>query len=200
MKRTQRFRRHSRMLAAWLLACAWPLAAAAQAVNGQARAAQATVSGLTGTTTTALGDAGTLSGANDARHASQLTGSIPSIVGGEALHATTIAGSDEVDSESSIAGVTVSAGGNTITASFVMARATSIRGVDSGNATISGLSINGVPIPVADSANQRLAIPGGSVVINEQQNSAAGLVVNGLHVVVTGVADIVVASAAASVR
>ena len=46
--------------------------------------------------------------------------------------------------------------------------------------------------------NQTVSIPGGQVVINEQQILSDGtLVVNALHATVSGVADVVVASAAA---
>src|SRR6267142_1151873 len=55
--------------------------------------------------------------------------------------------------------------------------------------------INGIPIVPTGSPNQTIAIPGGRVVINEQVSSAGATVVNGLHVVVEGVVDVVIASA-----
>src|SRR5437899_11258237 len=76
---------------------AWPGTSEAQTVTGQASAVQASVLG----TTTTLADSGTLGGTSDARDASGLTGRIPSLLRGEALHATTIGYPDEVDSEAS---------------------------------------------------------------------------------------------------
>ncbi len=46
--------------------------------------------------------------------------------------------------------------------------------------------------------NQTIGIPGGLVVLNEQQTLSDGtLVVNALHAIVAGVADVAVASATA---
>jgi len=170
-------------------------------VSGQARAIQTSVVGLAGTTTTRLADTGTLSGSSDAREASLPTGSVPSVVSGDTLHATTIGWPDQVKSEASLAGLTVTVGGNTIGAGFVMARASAVQGfAAAGTVSIDGLSINGVPIWVTGSPNQTIGIPGGQVMINEQQTSPTSTVVNALHVTVTGVADVVVASASAGVQ
>jgi hypothetical protein len=77
----------------------------------------------------------------------------------------------------------------------VQARATSgSRGVRT--ATIDDLTINGVPTTVSGAANQTIAIPGGSVVINQQD----GNVVHALHIIVNGVADVVIASANANAQ
>jgi len=55
-----------------------------------------------------------------------------------------------------------------------------------------------LPIPVTGDPNQRIDVPGGVVVINEQRVSPDGTtVVNALHAVISGVADVVVASATA---
>src|SRR5438132_9488394 len=73
--------------------------AAAQSVTGQARAIQANVVGPLGITSTVLADTGTLGGSNDARQASAPSGSVPSVVSGNTLHATTIGWPDQVKSE-----------------------------------------------------------------------------------------------------
>ena len=70
----------------------------------------------------------------------------------------------------------------------------------SGSASLTNLSLNGVPIAVTGDPNQTLAIPGGTMVINEQQASPAGMVVNALHVIVGGVADVVIGSATAGIQ
>jgi len=182
---------------------AWPGTSEAQTVTGQAKAAQATVmlGILGGTTTTTLSDTGTLSGTNDARDASALSGNIPSLLTVDVLHATTIGYPDEVDSEASLADLGLTVAGNGISADFVMARALAVLGaIGSGGSSIANLSINGVPIVVSGDANQTIAIPGGQVVINEQQTDPSGTItVNALHVTVSGIADVVISSATAGI-
>jgi hypothetical protein len=162
---------------------------------------QATVLGVLGLgTTTVLSDTGTLGGSSDAREASQLTGSVPTLVTGEALHATTIGWPDQVASEASLGNLNLTVAGNGISADFVMARALSILGrAGAGLTNITGLSINRIPIIPTGSPNQLIAIPGGRVVIYEQVSSAGATVVNALHVVVDGVADVVIATAKAGI-
>jgi hypothetical protein len=181
-----------------VLAAAIPLGPAiadAQGSGGSARAVQATIVTSTGLETSMLADTGTLSSATDARDASQPAGSVGSIVSAQTLHASAIASDDRTASESSLAGLTVSVDGTSVSASFVQARATSgQRGVRTS--TINDLTINGVPITVTGAVNQTIAIAGGVVVINEQ----SGSVVNALHIVKNGVADVVIASANASAQ
>ncbi len=179
----------------------WPTNGAAQTLAGEASAVRATVGGLFGSTTTTLAGTGSLSGPMDAREASQLQGSVPALLSGETLHATTIGWPDQVASEASIARLALSVAGNSIGASSILARATAVE--STGAAAVSnvdGLSINGVSVPVSGDPNQTVSIPGGRVVINEQSTSGGGIVVNALHVVVFGVADVVVASASAAIQ
>jgi hypothetical protein len=180
----------------------WPLAVEAQTVSGVARAVQATVfNPLLGATTTVLADTGGLAGTSDALQASAVTGTIPSLLAGKALHATTIGWPDQVASEASLADVALSVAGTVIGADFVMARALAVLGsAGAGTSNIANLSINGVPIPVSGGPNQTIYIPGGLVVINQQQTSATSTVVNALHVTVYGVADVVVGSATAGIH
>jgi hypothetical protein len=167
----------------------------AQNVSGQARAVQATVVTPLGLSTSTLADTGTLSSPTDARDASQPSGSVDSLITAETLHATTIGSSDEVASEASVAGLTVAIAGTSVNAGFAQARATTgNKGVRS--ATVHDLTINGVPIDASGAANQIIDIPGGSIVINEQ----SGSVVNALHLVINGVADVVIASANANAQ
>jgi hypothetical protein len=180
----------------------WPAAGAAQTVSGQATAVRATVFNLlSGATTTVLADTGTLGGTADARDASQLSGSVPSLLVGEVLHATTIGWPDQVVSEASLADLGLTVGGITISADLVMAEATALLGAaGSGTSLLDNLSINGVPVSVSGVPNQIYEIPGGRVVINEQQSSPGGMVVNALHVIVSGVADVVIGSATAGIQ
>ncbi|MBI4271511.1 MAG: hypothetical protein HY615_14340 [Candidatus Rokubacteria bacterium] len=180
---------------------AWPVAGGAQTVTGQASAVQATVLGLVGGTTTTLASTGTLGGPTDARQASSVTGAVGSLLTGDALHATTIGWPDQVASEASLAALALEVGGTSIGADFVMGRALAVLGgAGAGAADVDNLSINGVAVPVTGDPNQTIAIPGGVVVVNEQYTSPGRTAVNALHVVVYGVADVVVGSATAGIQ
>src|SRR6266852_4089155 len=171
-------------------------------ITGDATAVRATVLGLLGTaTTTALADTGTLSGVNDARDASMDTGTVPSVLTGEVLSAGTISWPDEVDSAVSLANLNMSVAGIGISADSVMAEASQVLGAaGSGTSYIDNLSINGIPVAVTGAPNQAVWIPGGQVILNEQSISSTGTaVVNAIHVTVTGVADVVIASATAGI-
>ena len=171
-------------------------------ITGDATAVRATVLGLLGTaTTTALADTGTLSGVNDARDASMDTGTVPSVLTGEVLSAGTISWPDEVDSAVSLANLNMSVAGIGISADSVMAEASQVLGAaGSGTSYIDNLSINGIPVAVTGAPNQTIWVPGGQVIINEQTISSTGTaVVNALHVAITGVADVVIASATAGI-
>ncbi len=171
-------------------------------VVGSASAVQATVLGILGTgTTTVLAGTGTLGGTNDARDASMDTGSIPSTLNAETLSTDTISWVDEVDSEASLTNLNMTVAGIGITADSVMAQASQVLGAaGSGSSTLSNLAINGTPIAVTGDPNQTIWVPGGQVIINEQTISSTGTaVVNALHVAITGVADVVIASATAGI-
>lgn len=184
-----------------LAALAWPTLVAGQSVSGQARAVQASVADAFGTTSTTLADTGTLGDSNDAREASQLTGDIPSLLTADVLHATAIGWPDQVDSEASLADLVLTIAGTTIGADFIQSRAQAIQGAGgAGAVSVEGLSINGVQIAVAGNSNETILIPGGRVVINEQQPTATGVIVNALHVIVDGVADVVIGSATARIQ
>ncbi len=189
-----------------------------QTVVGDASAARVSILGILGTATTiALADTGTLSGVNDARDASMDTGTVPSVLTGEVLSAgtiswpdevdsavslaSTISWPDEVDSAVSLANLNMSVAGIGISADSVMAEASQVLGAaGSGTSYIDNLSINGIPVAVTGAPNQTIWVPGGQVIINEQTISSTGTaVVNALHVAITGVADVVIASATAGI-
>jgi hypothetical protein len=169
----------------------WPADGNAQSVSGQARAVQATTSA--GTTT--LTDTGTLGGATDAREASAIDASIPSVLSGRALHATTIGWSDQASSEASVTDLALTVGGNTITADLAQARVIAARRNSLG-VNVAGLIVNGNAIAVTGGANQTIPLSGGVLIINEQN----GGTVNALHVIINGEADVVIASARASAQ
>ena len=168
----------------------------AQTVAGEAQAVQATVFG----TTTVLAGTGTLSGSSDALQAPSIVGSVPSLLSGDSLHATALGDTSEVASEASLGSLGLSLAGNAISADFVMARAFDVAGIGAtGQLSIDGLSINGVPVSVTGAANQTVPIFGGTLIINEQQIGSAGALVNALHIIVNGVGDVIIASATAGI-
>jgi hypothetical protein len=149
--------------------------------------------------TAVLGGTGTIvAGTSDVLQASDTTGGIASLLTGEALHAVTIGYPDQIDSEASLAALALNVAGTSIGANFVMSRATATASNAAGVSNIDGLSVNGAPIAVTGAPNQTIGIPGGLLVLNEQQSLSDGtLVVNALHAIVSGVADVAVASAMA---
>jgi hypothetical protein len=170
-------------------------------VLGQATAAQVTVLGLLGTaTTTTLGSTG-ISAANAESDVGQDTGSVPSLLDAEVLNAATYSYSNEVDSVASLANVGLNVAGISISADSVTSQASQVQGAaGSGASYITNFAINGVPVSITGAPNQSVAIPGGQIIINEQTISSTGsVVVNAVHVVVNGVADVVLASATAGI-
>lgn len=192
--------------AALLLASAARPALASTQDTGEAAAAKVNIRAVTtllGTLTpainTSLADTGTLASNTDKLQASMLSGSVTSVLSGQALHAVTAAAADGVVSEASLSDVGLNVAGNTIGASFVMARANATTGgTAAGSSQIQGLLVNGSLVTVSGAANQVIPLLGGRIVLNEQQlNSDGSVVVNAIHVIITGVADVVVASARA---
>ena len=187
-------KRSTRLILAATVSCVAVLSSmlAAATVSGSARAIQANGA--------VLSDTGTLNSPTDARESSQTTGAIGSLVSGEALHATTIGYSSAVASEASVGNVVVAAGNTTVTVDFAMARVDATRQTETGTSDVKGLAIDGFPVVVTGAKNQRVDIPGGVVLINEQSKGGRGLAVNALHVVIDGVADVVIASASAQAQ
>ena len=197
------------MLVASLLA--WPITGAAQltlpplptggggttqTVTGIASAVQAVSLG----TITTLASTGTLSGPTDARQASQLMGSVPALLSAETLHATAIGLSDRVASQASLGNLVLGIGATSISADAVLAQAEAAAGSATGSSVLGNLTLDGVPVDVSGAPNQTISVLGGRLVINEQTATAGGIVVNALHLVVDGVADVVLGSATAAVQ
>src|SRR5438445_3597741 len=160
------------------------------AFSGEATVVQATVLGLP---PIVLSDTGALDSTGGAREASLLNANLPGLLTAEVLHASTVGQGQRSSSEASVANVTLTVGGNTITAGLLQARATAE--CHNGTASVSGSSeivdlvVNGQAIVVSGAPNQTIALPIGSIIINEQRSANAGdLTVNALHVVIDGVA------------
>jgi len=198
--------RYLRTLAALALAgtvlLAWPAVAMAQTVSGSASAVTANALGMT----TALADTGPLADSQDIRDASQDSAGILSFGSADVLHAATgssitnWSAGEYVASEASLADLVLSVAGNSISSGFAMARALApVGGSPVGTSEVDGLAINGMAVPVTGDPNQTIWLLGGRVIINEQVPTSTGTTVNALHVIVDGVADLVIASASAAV-
>lgn len=192
-----------KVLAGALAALAlWPAVGAAQDVSGRASAMRATMFG----STTTLADTGSLSGPDDARGAMQQSAGIFGLGGASTLQAATVSSiwdhdaTDYVHSEASLGKLNLGVVGNAISADFVMARAQSFAsGASMGASEIANLRVNGSPISVTGAPNQVIDLLGGRITLNEQQASGGGMVVNAMHIVVYGVADVVVGSASSGI-
>jgi hypothetical protein len=170
-------------------------------VTGQARGVQAATFSLTGASTRALADTGTLNSPSDARNASGLSGAVGSLLATGVLHAASIGATDRVSSEASVANLSINVAGLAIGADFVMSRARATAdSMGTALVDISGMTIGGAPLAVSGEPNQMVALPGGRLIINEQQTSLAQSSVAALHLIIDGVADVVVASASATAR
>lgn len=178
----------------------WPALGAAQTVGGQAAAVQATVFGLLGNTYLDMANTGTLGSATDARQASDVSGNLVGALLAEVPSATTIGLGDSVASQASLANLALSIAGSQIGADLVTAQALASGGAASGSSTLTGLVLNGTPVEVTGDPNQVVAIPGGQMIINQQQSTPGGMVVNALRVTVGGVADVVIGTATAAIQ
>ena len=182
---------------------AWPATGEAQTVVGEASALKATLFGATSLlpATTTLADTGPLSTINSALDTSMDTGNVPSLVTAEVLSAGAISWPDQVDSVASLGNVDLNVAGSGIHADSVLAMASQVLGgAVYGTSIIDNFSINGIPIAITGAANQVVGIPGGQVILNEQTISQSGAaVVNAIRVIVSGVADVVLASATAGI-
>src|SRR2546430_15491574 len=172
--------------------------------SGEATVVQATVLGLP---PVVLSDTGALDSTGGAREASLLDANVPGLLTAEVLHAWTVGQGQRSSSEASVANVTLTVVGNTISAGLLRARATAE--CHNGTASVSGSSeivdlvVNGQAIVVSGQPNHTISLPVGRVIINEQQSSVRGntgdITVNALHVMVDGVADVIISSAHADI-
>jgi hypothetical protein len=187
--------------------------------SGQAYVVQATVPPLSPIT---VADTGPLPPSGGALESSLLDvppislGSVGGLNGADVAHATAVGMGNTSRSEASVADLSLTAAGNTISADFLMSEATAQ--CNGGSASVSGRSelanlvINNQSIAISGATNQTIQLPlnAGSVVINEQSGSASGqsgsMDVNALHVVVNNpalagatLADVIISHAHADI-
>src|SRR5712691_5500522 len=178
--------------------------------GGDATGAVVTVT-ATGTTIRAATNSLSISGGE--ADAALSVGDIPgSATGGvvslaaSALSSVVIGTGADTRAHAAMGAVGLTVSGNQISSDFLMARSTASCGpIVGGSSELVNLVINGQPITVTGAANQTVALPNGSAIINEQVQTVGGtsgeLTVNALHVMtqdtITGqpIADVAVASA-----
>ena len=167
------------------------------AVNGQAAAVSATVLGIT----TSLADSGSVSDPSQPVGTGLSLGSIGGLLSAEGLHAAAMAWTDQVASQASLGNLSMSVAGIGITAAFLGSEALAVAGAaGSGGSAIEGLSIGGVAVSPTGLPNQVVSLPGLSVILNEQTQTAGGIVVNALRVrTLDGLTDIALATSRAGI-
>ena len=189
--------------------------AASTTFSGQATAVKGTVAGIP---VGPLADTGPISPSGDTREATVLEYPIvglPDPTSGaltaEVLHAAVVAGGNSSSAEASVASFALTAAGQSIAASFLMARASATcngsAATVTGSSEIADLTVNDQSVEVTGRANQTISLPAGlgKIVINEQVTGSSAsanegdITVNALHVVIPGVAELVVASAHADI-
>src|SRR5690242_2358602 len=176
-------------------------ASQATSFSGRATVLQATLLGLP---PVVLVDAGPLPPSGGAEEASLLNANVPNLLTAEVLHATTVGKGNASRSEASVAEVSLTVAGNTISAGLLQARAAAVcnngAASTSGSSEIAALSVNGQTIIVSGAPNQTVQLPVGEVIINEQSGGPGDITVNALHVIAPGVANVIVSSAHADIE
>ena len=189
-------------------------AATATTFSGRATAVKGNVLGIP---IGPLADTGDVNASGDSLHETVLQYPIPNVIdplGGalsaEVLHAAVVAHGNKSSAEASVASFTLTAGGQSVSAEFLMARASATcngsNASIAGSSEVVGLQATGLPpITVTGATNQTIPLPlGGQIVINEQpvasvSGSNGEITVNALHISIPGVADVTVASAHADI-
>jgi hypothetical protein len=179
----------------------------AQTLGGITGTVTGTVGTVTGTgtgiisgTATVLGGTGLLAAGSTDSLFNEADSISTSLVSADIPRARVIGYADEVVSKSYLASLSLVVGGYTITADSAEAgaRAPLDASWSNGTSYVANLSINGMPVLVTGDPNQTIGDAGAMLIINEQQTLPDGtVVVNALHAIVTGVADVVVGSATA---
>src|SRR5207253_3018772 len=98
------------------------LASSSTTFSGQATALKATVAG----TTLTFGDTGRLPSSGGSEESSLLNATVPGQLSAEVLHATTVGQGDRSRSEASVASVSLTVGGQAVSADLLMAKAMAV--------------------------------------------------------------------------
>src|SRR2546422_3922608 len=171
-------------------------ASQATSYSGRATVVRATVPGLS---TVVLGDAGSLPPSGGALEASLLDASVPGLLTVEVLHASTVGQGNASRSEASVAELSLTVAGATVSAALLEARAAAVCGdggaTASGTSDITALSVNGQTVTISGAPNQKVPLPLGEMIINEQTSTGpVDITVNALHVIGLWGVDVIVSS------
>jgi len=195
-----------------LVACLFVVQTAAAAnqttYSGRATVANVTLLNLPPVT---LVDTGPLPATGGALTASLLDLNLPGVLTAGIAHATSVGQTNYSRSDAGVADVALTVGGLNIGADLLMASAEALcakptKGSVSGSSVVLNLTLGGQPIAVTGQPNQVVTLPLGlgQIIINEQTQSvnggSASISVNALHVIVTGVADVVIGHADAGIQ
>ena len=188
-------------------------AASSTTFSGDATVLRATVLGLS----IVMGEAGPVPEAGGAEEFSLLSVSrdqTGGLLSAEAVHATVVAQGNSSSAEASVASASLTVAGNTVQAELLRSQAQATcdgtgQASVGGSSEVAGLVIGGQPITVTGEPNQRVDLPGLSVVINEESGSANGnrgdITVNALHVTAFNpmsretLADVIISSSHADI-
>jgi hypothetical protein len=184
----------------------WP-AAGVQAAASTTFSGQATVVSATAPVvgTLVFSDTGPLPSSGGSQEASLLNATVPGTLNAEVLHAATVGQGDRSRSEASVANLTLTAAGHTVTADFLMSRAMAVCTTNGASATgsseIVGLAVDNQAVSVSGQPNQTIALPAGAgtIVINEQSSGSGSMTVNALHVSSVDGTNVVISSAHADI-
>ena len=128
---------------------------------------------------------------------SALTAGLPNVLYTSVLNGEVWANRYHARASSSVDQLTLNLVGLKLTASVLAANShADCTGEALGGSSVAGLTINGKSIAITGLPNQTIPLLIGKIVINEQLPWNNGIRVRALHVVVYGVADVVVAEAA----
>src|SRR5207247_11178677 len=119
-----------------------------------------------------LADAGPLPPEGGAREASLLKANVPGLLSAEVLHASTVGQGNASRSEASVAELSLTVAGNTISAGLLQARAGAVcrdgGAMAGGSSDIAALSVNGQTVTISGEPNQKVQLLIGEVIIKEQ--------------------------------
>lgn len=185
----------------------------AQTYSGQATAVRSTVNTpLLPVLTTAVADSGRLPSAGGNVTLASTAVNIPNVLSVGDSTISTNGSAGVTTSSANVNLLNVGVLSNTVTATVIgsTAQASCPAGTASGNATITNLQINGLPVSVSGSPNQTITIfllgnQVGQLIINEQIVTPGGITVNALHLRLTDPLDltetnVIVASSHAGIQ
>ena len=166
-------------------------AGTAEQFHGEATVASATVLGLK----TTIGDTGALPAKGGALQTTLATVNIPLVLSGVVAQSQVIGVGDHTDASTTLAGLNLLTTGIGITADVIQSRAYVVGSatqppVATGSSQIANLVINGEKIIVSGAPNQTIAIPLGTVTLNQITQGAGSITVIALHISIAGLVDV----------